>query len=232
MKEYIKESNKKTLQEWKEWNIFKRIPLNVVNKFPPHIQIPNIISYIEKKLNRKHLSSLEGIYVGNFDILKDRKIQAMYNDGAIYVSNFEQDEQISELRIAKDIIHEVGHSLESRFGLDIYGDKFLEQEFLGKRQRLYDLMNNGNLSISRKDFLYSSEYDAEIDNFLFNEIGYLNLFPLTMGLFLSPYCVTSLSEYFGNGFEEFKTGDLNYLKSVSPVLFSKIKMLEKIIKES
>jgi hypothetical protein len=48
---------------------------------------------------------------------------------------------------------------------------------------------------------------------------------MTRGLFVSAYACTSLREYFANGFEEFYLGDRNYLNTISPKLYSKIKNL-------
>jgi hypothetical protein len=66
------------------------------------------------------------------------------------------------------------------------------------------------------------EYDSKLDLFLYKEIGYGNLCSMTMGLFVSPYGATSLREYFANGFEEFFSGDREYLKRISPELFNKL----------
>ena len=44
----------------------------------------------------KFLSDLEGIYVGEFPELKDRKIQAMFKDGAIYLSSFKEHPEVTE----------------------------------------------------------------------------------------------------------------------------------------
>ena len=233
MKEYIKESNKRLLKEWKEWFLFKRIPFTILKPFNSNIQIPKIISIIEKSLkDRKYLSYLEGVYVGDLPQLKNRNIQAMFNDGVIYVSNFSGDSNITEERIAKDIVHEVGHLLEYVFGMEIYADSSIEQEFIGKRQRLYDILAYDGVRLNRRLFLSTTEYSSQIDDFLYKEIGYAKLSSLILGLFLSPYCVTSLSEYFANGFEKYQTGDINYLRSISPVLFSKLEMLDGLVKES
>ena len=40
-------------------------------------------------------SDLEGIYVGEFPELKDRKIQAMFKDGAIYLSSFKEFPEVT-----------------------------------------------------------------------------------------------------------------------------------------
>ena len=47
-----------------------------------------------------------------------------------------------------------------------------------------------------------------------------------MGLFSTPYAVTSLREYFATGFEEFYIGDRNYIKKISPNLYNKLTYLD------
>jgi len=61
--------------------------------------------------------------------------------------------------------------------------------------------------------------------FLLKQLGYDKLSLMTAGLFLSPYSVTSIREYFANGFEEFVRGEADYLKEINPILFDKIKEL-------
>ena len=41
-------------------------------------------------------------------------------------------------------------------------------------------------------------------------------------LFYSPYAITSLREYWANGFENYLLGDKYALKDLSPILYKKI----------
>ena len=52
------------------------------------------------------LSDLEGIYIGEFPELQDRKIQAMFKDGAIYLSSFKEYPEVTEDLIVNNIIHD------------------------------------------------------------------------------------------------------------------------------
>jgi hypothetical protein len=56
-------------------------------------------------------------------------------------------------------------------------------------------------------------------------VGYDRLNVITVGLFVSPYAATSLSEYFANGFENYFSGESAYVRKISPKLYSKIKYL-------
>ena len=66
----------------------------------------------------------------------------------------------------------------------------------------------------------------ELDDFLYKKIGYDKLSLLTPGLFLSPYSITSIREYFANGGEEYLLGEPNVLKDISPVLYNKLDALD------
>ena len=57
---------------------------------------------------------------------------------------------------------------------------------------------------------------------MYNDIGYDKLRIISSGLFYSPYAITSLREYWANGFENYLLGDRERLKDLSPVLYTKI----------
>ena len=57
---------------------------------------------------------------------------------------------------------------------------------------------------------------------MYNIVGYPLLENLIVGLFYSPYAVTSINEYFANGFENYFLRDKAYLKNISPTLYNKI----------
>jgi len=80
------------------------------------------------------------------------------------------------------------------------------------------------MNIWAKQFL-NPEYNAQFDKYLYEVLGYPLLTSLSMGLFVSPYAVTSLREYFSTGFEEYFLKDRNYLKNISPAIYNKIEGL-------
>ena len=159
------------------------------------------------------------IYVGQFEDFKRRDINAYFEDGALYISN----EQDDEMDIIDDIVHEVAHAVEKEYGWQIYTGE-IEREFIAKRRRLYDMLKSYGYKMSPV-FKVKMEYDKEIDEFLYKEIGYEVLDNLVNGLFSSPYASTSLREYFAMGFEEYFTGDHSYIKKVSPSLYRTIEDL-------
>jgi len=228
MKKYITHSVNNSLNERKEYYLYD-IPVYILNPFPEHININNILEKIKEIIPYELLVGLEGIYVGEFNELKDRKIQAMFKEGAIWLSSYEDFPDITEDSIVKDITHELAHMLEDNAYFDIYHDGDIEKEYVGKKKRLVDLLRSNNISFSGMGRLFfSDDYVDELDDFLFNNLGYDNLSSVTAGLFVSPYAVTSIREYFATGFEEYISGDRTYLKEISPALYNKI---ENIIEE-
>ena len=223
IKEYIKNSAKSALKlkESKERLLHGQIPVHIKDSFIRPIDLEFVLKRVEYILPASMLSGIDSIYIGQFDFLNKREVNAMYQDGAIYASNVQDNED----DLLDDIIHEIAHSVEELKGMEIYSDGIVEQEFLGKRSRLESLLNSEGIKVS-SDLMQDPEYSVEFDEFLYKDVGYPLLRSLTMGLFYSPYGITSLREYFANGFEAlFLHGDGHYLKKISPQLFSKLESL-------
>ena len=217
-----------SLKEKREYLLFNKVPLFIIDFFPDHIDINYIIKRIEKNIPPSFLVNIDAIYVGEFEELNNREIQAMYKDSAIYLSSFKNSNiPVSEELIVVDIVHEIGHSFEEKVMYELYHDKKLENEFISKRKRLFEILKSEEYKIS-EDLFLNPEYDEKFDLFLYKKIGYEKLSLLTVGLFTSPYSATSLREYFANGFEEFYLGDKKYLMEICPTLFKKIKLISNI----
>ena len=112
----------------------------------------------------------------------------------------------------------------------IYEDETIMVEFLGKRKRLYELLKSEGYDVTIEQFL-TTTYDYDFDMFLFQDIGYPVLETLTLGLFVSPYSVTSINEYFAVGFENFYMGEANYIKKICPILSEKLYYLDELTYE-
>lgn len=169
------------------------------------------------------MQGIDIIYVGEFEDLRERDLNAAYADGAIYVL----PEQSSEQDFLDDIVHEVAHSLEERFTDFIYGDGKIQQEYKEKYLKLIGLMGKqAQIAIPEK-FLITVpfEYNPEWDEFLYQTVGYDILHILTPGLFASPYGATSLREYWANAFEHFYLTNAAAAAKISPEAFNKIKEL-------
>ncbi len=219
MLRYLQESNNKVN------NFYTPTGIHVYVKDPltNGLDMEEIVNFVETKIPNRFLAEVEMIIVGDLEEFKDRKINAMYKDGCLYITN-EQDDAND---LIDDIIHEIAHSLEEPFGLQIYGDNKLSSEFLNKRGQLRNILWEHGYK-TQLNFFMNTEYDIEFDDFLLNKVGYDKLSILMQGLFISPYAATSLREYFATGFTDFfMESDHRLLKSISPVLYSKIKNLYK-----
>ena len=215
--DYIKESNQKVLNEQKEFYSFNDKFVFIKDPLPDHINIKFVLETLEEKIPSHLLHEVESIFVGQFDDFIERQTNAFYKDGAIYVSN----DQDNEEDMLDDIVHESAHAAEKTFSMYIYGNGMLEEEFLGKRRRLYSILKARELeNLPLPDTFGEVDYSLGFDKFLYEDVGYPILTTLTMGLFVSPYGITSLREYFANGFEEYFIGDRKYLKNVSPILYN------------
>lgn len=196
------------------------IDVFIKDKFTNHIDFDLCLKTIATMIPSELLAGVDIIYVGQFDFLIKRELNALYDQGAIYITNDQADEQ----DIIEDIVHETAHSLESRFSDMIYGDGRLMREFLGKRQRLYFLLKAENLK-PLETLQTSFDFDPMIDHYLYKEVGYATMWSLITGLFITPYSVTDMREYFAVGFEHFVQGDMASVKSTCPVLYSKLENL-------
>jgi|TARA_R110002126_G_scaffold1579_8_gene9305 hypothetical protein len=219
MLNYLQENNNKVN------NFYTSTGIHVYIKDPltNGLDMEEIIDVVENRIPKKFLTEVEMIIVGDLEEFEDRRINAMYKDGCLYITN-EQDDSKD---LIDDIIHEISHSLEEPYGLEIYGDKKLSSEFINKRVKLRNILWEYGYKTQLK-FFTDTEYNLEFDDFLLNKVGYDKLYIFMQGLFISPYAATSLREYFATGFTDFfMEPDHRLLKSVSPVLYNKIQKLYK-----
>ena len=220
---YMKENLKKKQQA--QTDFYTPTGLHVYFKEPilnDEINVERVISRVENSLPNHLISEVEMIIFGHFDEFEDRSINAFYDAGTLYVSNIQDDED----DLFDDIIHEISHSVESPYGYEIYGDQKIKDEFLRKRQHMYDILWKKGFK-TPKAFFMDPEYNEEFDKFLYEKIGYDKLSSLLMGLFISPYAATSLQEYFATGFTEYYLHpDHTLLKKVSPQLYKKLFLIQ------
>jgi len=193
------------------------IPVNLVHNFTNNIDFNAVLEKIESLVPAVLLNNVEVMYVANVSDFnkKGRTFNAMYKDSAIYISP-DQDDAADLL---DDVIHEIAHSLEKEYEDLIYGDGRLAREFLAKRRSLFYLVDKPKLSMLNYN---NANYSAKFDDHIYKDLGYDYLRNVSSGLFYSPYAITSLREYWANGFENYLLGDKNMLKDLSPVLYSKV----------
>ncbi len=222
LKNYIIEKHKK--QE-KDSDFYTSTGIQVFFKEPfynDNIDLEEVLAKFESIVPRHLSSEVEMIIVGHFDEFDERSINAFYKDGAIYISNAQDDND----DIYDDILHETSHSLESPYGMLIYGDEKIKNEFLRKRSYLHDIMWKKGFKIPLSVFV-DVEYNEDFDMLLYQKIGYDKLAAIMTGVFINPYAATSLAEYFATGFTEFYlNSDHKYLRRISPALYEKLILLQ------
>ena len=220
-------SNKKLVnyvktQQNRQQPEYKLGPVNVVIK--DQIQNDVDVEYVFNKVNNlipdHFLELIDIVYVGQFDFFEEREINSLFADDTLYIS----DEQDNDEDLLDDIVHEIGHAVEKKYGEYIYGDGKIEDEFILKRNQLKNILQNQDYDVSKHEF-FETEYNKEFDFFLYKEVGYDALRMFSVNLFVDPYSPTSLREYFAAGFEEFYLGDRLYLKEISSYIYRKLMFL-------
>lgn len=199
------------------------VNIYIKDRLPEHVDVDFVVRYVAKRLPNHVLSNIDIIYIGHFQDLVDRDVNALWQNGAIYITNDQDD----EMDMIDDLIHEIAHSNEKQFEQIIYEDRKLEQEFLYRRKKLAYILKDKGFGVPT-GFIYNPDYDKNIDDYLYKEVTYDTLWQLVVGIFPSPYAVTSLREYWAKGFEQFYMGQRESLKETSPVLFSKLMQLNNL----
>ena len=197
------------------------IDIIIKDPLPEYIDMDFVVKYVSLRIPSFFLKGVDVIYVGQFNSLIQKQVNALYEDGAIYITN----EQNDDADMIDDLIHELAHSVEENFTEMIYSDGMLEIEFLKKRRLLQASLLHAKQKTPPLQFLVTSAYDQEIDDYLYKDIGYTALWSYVVGIFPSPYAATSLREYFARGFEEFYMGEKKSLTKNNSVLYSKLQEL-------
>ena len=219
--DYLYMSQKRFENQRREFTM-DDIQVFIKDKITNGINIKNVLDVINSYIPSEFLKEIDSIYVGMFDDFIKKDVNAAYKDGAIYISNVQDSEQ----DLIDDIVHEIAHSLEQPYGHIIYGDGKVEEEFVQKRKRLYEILKDEELKPNLKLFT-DPEYNKKMDDYLYKKVGYdrLNFIAASYGLFTSAYPATSLREYFASGFEYYFLEDPTYLMKISPQLYKKIEEL-------
>ena len=130
LKAYIQESQKKLQQ--KQTDFYTPSGLHIYFKEPMRspINVEVVIGRVEDVVPQHLIEEVEMVIIGWFEEFEKRSINAFYKDGALYISNVQDDEE----DMFDDIVHEIAHSLEPIYGYEIYGDQKIKEEFLRKRK--------------------------------------------------------------------------------------------------
>ena len=221
---WITESAKKGRRMKDMFNL-NGVTIIIKDKITENVDFEFVLNYISARVPFYLTQSIEMIYVGQFPEMKERDINAFYENDAIYVTN----EQDDEMDMIEDIIHEISHAVEQYNQEYIYGSGALQREFVAKRKRLSALLSQ-KYEVPA-DFNINFEYDRSIDEFLYRDVGYDALNQICVNIFPSAYACTSISEYWAKGFEELFIGETNDLKQMCPVLYKTLALLIKELKD-
>ena len=104
----------KSLPEYR----FGSINVVVKDHFINDINLHEVFDQIEKSLPEHILGLVDIIYVGDFEFLNEKAVNAAYLEGAIYTSNVQDNES----DITDDIVHEFSHAAEEKYDHLIYMD--------------------------------------------------------------------------------------------------------------
>jgi hypothetical protein len=208
-----------------------KVPVIVKNK-PPSISIRNAAKQIAKLVPSVFFMGLKKVVITDLaSSYEDKPFNAFYSNRTIFVS-YRID---SELDFIDDVIHELAHHVEKYFYKFVYGDGKIKEEFGKKREKLFIELKSYGMQ-PPPGLQLKIGYDAKIDKYLYQELGYDKLFNFTNGLFLTPYSATSLREYFAITFEKyFLKPDYEthkYIKKISPTAYNKILELKENLDES
>jgi len=222
---WITESAKKGRRMKDMFNL-NDITIIIKDKISDDVDFEFVLNYIAARVPFYLTSNIEMIYVGQFPEMKERDINAFYENDAIYVTNKQDD----EMDMIEDVIHEISHAVEQYNQEFIYGSGALQREFVAKRKRLSALLSQ-KYEVPA-DFNINFEYDRSIDEFLYRDVGYDALNQICVNIFPSAYACTSVSEYWAKGFEELFIGETNNLRQMCPVLYKTLALLIKELKEN
>jgi hypothetical protein len=99
---------------------------------------------------------------------------------------------------------------------------------LTKRIRLRDMLQEYGYLDNHDNLDFEDlEYNSELDNYLYKELGYDKLETFVNGLFITPYATISVREYFATAFEDCLLKDPSYVRKISPMAYIKIESLLK-----
>jgi len=194
----------------------------IKDKIQGDVDVKAAFKTVNHTLPEEYLSLIDIVYIGKFKFLDDKNVNAMYADESLFISNVQDNEN----DLIDDVVHEIAHAVEEKYVEFIYGDGKVEDEFILKRSKLKRILNHQGYSTDQFEFL-NSEYNADLDEFFYKNIGYDILGQLTVDLFTNPYAATSLREYVASAFEELYIGKAAFLKQICPYIYNKLIVLHK-----
>ena len=118
LEEYIKNSHVRVLNEQKEFVIFDNIPVYVNEELPNNVDIRLVLSKISETIPVHLTYNINSIQVGHIDNFTKKETNALYKEGTIYVTNYQDNND----DMIDDVVHEIAHAAEELFFREIYKD--------------------------------------------------------------------------------------------------------------
>tara|TARA_S200000501_G_C20763672_1_gene717277 strand:- start:184 stop:867 length:684 start_codon:yes stop_codon:yes gene_type:complete len=219
----MQQSTNRILSERKRFYFNRGIEFIIKDSIPDSIDMEKVIGLLRANLPISSYEGLKNVYFGEFESLEKRKLTGMHFKDNIYIAS---NELTGEKDLLDDLIHEFAHRFEENNSEAIYEDGTIANEFLGKRNRLYDLLRQEvDEELNYFDFI-NTDYEKEFDELLHDKVGYTKIRNIAPTLFIRPYAATSLREYFATGFEDFYLNGGQQLKGISPILYNRILSFE------
>lgn len=205
----------------KQPNYVFRIPVDVYHPLEK-TSLVDVIKNLERVLPPSSFNGVAKINLGKFQQLVDRNISAFSSKDQIFVSN-----ELSLEQIIRAIVHELAHFVVKNLSHIIFDDAELEKEFISKRIHLYRFLKDGNHQVESFKLFINPRYSEKFDDFLYREIGYdyLDKLNLRYGYGPTVYSLTSLEEYFADGFEYFFLGEGHRFENTCKVLYNKLRLV-------
>ena len=133
----MQQSTNKILSERKRFYFNRGIEFIVKDSIPDSIDMEKVIGLLRANLPISSYEGLKNVYFGEFGSLEKRKLTGMHFKDNIYIAS---NKLTGEKDLLDDLIHEFAHRFEENNSEAIYEDGTIANEFLGKRNRLYDLL--------------------------------------------------------------------------------------------
>jgi hypothetical protein len=196
---------------------FGKVDVKIDADLPENINLGKVLYIVRSTLPENYFHGLRNIFVTEEAQFAERDINAFYKDMSLYIS----PDQDNERDLIDDIVHEMAHHMEVIAPEEIYADRTILEEFITKRKQLEFELRTEGYDTSEYDF-EEAAFNKGFDFFLHKRVGYKALNYIALGLFLRPYAITSVREYFASGFEAFYLGKKSELSRTCPVLYKKI----------
>ena len=91
-----------------KYRVFNHIELFIKDPLPKKFDLTKVLDKVQKELPEHFLAEIDMILIGEFPMLTKGDLDAYYAEGAIYLTNKQENED----DMYDDIVHEVAHSMD------------------------------------------------------------------------------------------------------------------------